>query len=218
MIRCRAVRHCGLWAFGVILGLSACGHRAAVLDASPSPAIAAHDADAPALVAESVKSAPEAERVAAPEVAPEPVPEPPAEPPRPIRVPEGCEWNLSGIYRLGSDRLAAARDSARLYRVVDDGLVARLSPDGTTRDGTSGAEALFIEFTRTPDGFVGTLRQKAQVDAGRTCEVSLFARVLTCELGRRLRISLEDSVDIDGRCEVIERNAAREVELWRVIR
>ena len=218
MIRCRAVRHCGLWAFGVILGLSACGHRAAVLDASPSPAIAAHDADAPALVAESVKSAPEAERVAAPEVAPEPVPEPPAEPPRPIRVPEGCEWNLSGIYRLGADRLAAARDSARLYRVVDDGLVARLSPDGTTRDGTTGAEALFIEFTRSPDGFVGVLRQKAQIDGGQTCEVTLNARLLACELGKRLRLSLEDSVDIDGRCEVIERGESREVELWRVIR
>lgn len=217
MIRCRAVRHCGLWAFGVILGLSACGHRAAVLDASPSPAIAAHDADAPALVAESVKSAPEAERVAAPEVAPEPVPEPPAEPPRPIRVPEGCEWNLSGIYRLGSDRLAAAHAPVRLYRVVDDGLVARLSPDDAPGEAT-GAEALFIEFTRSPDGFVGVLRQKAQIDDGQTCEVTLNARLLACELGKRLRLSLEDSVDIDGRCEVIERNAAREVELWRVIR
>lgn len=217
----RAVRHFGLWA--IILGLSACGHRAAALDAplTPlSPASAANDAEAPDLPtpsSDTAQNASEAESVAALEVAPETLAEPPVEPPRPIRVPEGCEWNFSGMYRLGSDRLAAAHAPVRLYRVVDDGLVARLSPDDAPGEAT-GAEALFIEFTRSPDGFVGVLRQKAQIDGGQTCEVTLNARLLACELGKRLRLSLEDSVDIDGRCEVIERGESREVELWRVIR
>lgn len=196
MTRQRPHRWCWILAGAVVALLpAACEHRTACLVAPRDQAEAETRSAAP--LPES-----EGEVAAAPSVAPEP--------PRPNRIPEGCEWNLSGRYRL-----ARGGRTPYLYQIDDDGQRAIISPASDAAITATGDEGMHIEVKRTPDGFVGRLLKTVAFDGGPSCQVAFEAQILACERTKGLRLSLVDDVEIDERCQVIQRRAAQKVELIR---
>ena len=139
-----------------------------------------------------------------PELASPPLPLPA---PRPIAIPPGCDWNLSGRYRWpGTAR--------RSYAIADDGARVRIAPLEEAAGDAAAREAPQIELERTADGFIGRLSRRVAFEGGPGCEVAFAAEILACE-GARLTISLADQLEIDGRCQVTRRGPVREVQLAR---
>ncbi len=132
----------------------------------------------------------------------------PAAPP-PTRIPEGCDWNLSGLYQLAEGPVR----TPALYKIEDDGARATVSLAGEAADAPVQGQGR-IELRRTPEGFVGELLKVIALgQGGPHCQVRFPAEILACAEG--VRLALADEVSIDERCGAVQRGAMREVVLVR---
>lgn len=120
-----------------------------------------------------------------------PPPSPPAPPP--IKVPAGCEADLSGTWAY-SDR------PDWRYRGTDDGKTLVLSveraseverPDG----GVTPAQEVAVVLERTPEGFLGAAHATVYT-ASRPCEVSFPTEVVACTDGG-LTLSSAEALLVD---------------------
>jgi hypothetical protein len=91
--------------------------------------------------------------------------------PPPVKIPEGCERDLSGEY-------AHAEDPSYRYSARDDGGTLELSAGRTFADGGAGAPT--IRLTRGPDGFKGETKALAALPSGETCEMTFPTAVQAC--------------------------------------
>lgn len=134
----------------------------------------------------------------------------PAAPPA-ARIPEGCDWNLSGLYQLAE---GPVRTPAR-YKIEDDGARATVSLAGEAADAPVPGQGR-IELRRTPEGFVGELLKVIALgQGGPHCQVRFPAEILACARAEVVRLALADEVSIDERCGAVQRGAMREVVLVR---
>ena len=130
---------------------------------------------------------------------------------RPVRIPPGCEADLSGEYTF------KGRDDWR-YLAGDDGgtltlRLVRTSPDGGAGvQRSDGGTAIIVE--RTPDGFVGATHAVAWPSPGVACPVSFPTEVTACpDAGLVLRAV--DAVGVDETCRAAPATGAplRKVDL-----
>jgi hypothetical protein len=134
--------------------------------------------------------------------------------PRTLRIPSGCEVNLSGEYTF------KGREDWR-YVAGDDGGTLVLQLVRTLPDGGSGAErsadgGTSIIVERTTEGFVGATHAVAWPSQRVACPVSFPTEVTACrDTGLVLRAV--DAVGVDETCRAAPPTAAplRDVELFR---
>ena len=132
---------------------------------------------------------------------------------RPLRIPKGCEVDLSGEYTF------KGREDWR-YLASDDGGTLVLLLVRTSPDGGSGAErsdgGTWIGLERTPDGFVGDTHALAWPPRGAPCAVSFPTEVTACGDGG-LALRAVDAISVDEACRAAPAAGAplRDVELVR---
>jgi hypothetical protein len=130
---------------------------------------------------------------------------------RAVRVPSGCEANLSGTYTF------KGREDWR-YLASDDGgtLVLRLlwtSPDGGVGENRADRTAIVLE--RTSDGFAGATHAVAWPTQSVACPVSFPTEVKACR-DDGLVLRTVDAIGVDESCRVAPGTSPmREVEVLR---
>jgi hypothetical protein len=131
---------------------------------------------------------------------------------RPIRVPSGCEVDLSGTYTF------KGREDWR-YLAHDDGgtLVLRLlwrSPDAGTEVERPDRTAIIVE--RTPEGFVGATHSVAWPAQNVACPVSFPTEVKACR-DEGLVMRTVDAIAVDETCRLAPARSPpmRDVEVLR---
>ena len=137
----------------------------------------------------------------------------PSPAPRPLRVPNGCEADLSGEYTF------KGREDWR-YLASDDGRTLVLQFVRILPDGGSGAErsdgGTWIGLERTSDGFVGATHALAWPPQGSACQVTFSTEVTACsDAGLALRAV--DAITVDESCRPAPAAGVplRDVELVR---
>ena len=116
------------------------------------------------------------------------------------RIPQGCERDLSGLYRYEGEPTWE-------YNVSDDGgtlvaVVQRTTPDGglAAPESFDGGARVTLNLQRTADGFHGQTRAPHFTPLGRLCDVSFLTRVEACGDGG-LTISSAETAAIDEQCQ-----------------
>ncbi len=141
---------------------------------------------------------------ACPSRRPTPSPQEATRPP-PVKVPPGCEGDLSGQY-VHADR------PEWVYAAVDDGGTLTVRPDGTANAAADGGVEIVLQ--RTPEGFLGTTRATAFAAQGVECEVRFPTELVGCPDGGLL-VSTVENVAINESCvpAKVPRDARREEHL-----
>jgi hypothetical protein len=126
---------------------------------------------------------------------PPPVTQPVAEarappPPSPL---DGCQANLSGLWRHSED------DGFR-YRAHDDGGVLVLLSERTASDG--GVQSSEVVLVRSEGNFVGAVGA-ARVHGDAGCAALFPAEVVSCADGG-LVVATVDRLRVDGSCRPLE--------------
>ncbi|MGI5862837.1 MAG: hypothetical protein ACOX6T_12370 [Myxococcales bacterium] len=115
----------------------------------------------------------------------------------PVKIPEGCEINLSGRYRAKADRNYR-------YLIEDDGESLRASLQAAD---AGPAPAPRLELARTPEGFVGKVVTEALTAGGRRCPVHYEAQITACRAGEVV-VRSQHALSIDESCRVLDQEPA----------
>ena len=139
---------------------------------------------------------------------PHPRPPPSLGPPPPlVRIPDGCDKNLSGTY-------AHRRDPSFRYLGEDDGGTLTLALEREAGD--AGSAPLRIVLHRTADGFLGLTHASAFNAAHRLCPLDVPTEVTACP-DDGLTLATLDRIDLDADCGFSRAKAERVEEPLRRI-
>lgn len=112
---------------------------------------------------------------------------------QPVRIPKGCERNLSGTY-------VHASAAQFRYRVTDASPTVRIEREAVTTEGAP-APTFDLSVTRTSAGFKGEVTtQRTQGDV--SCPLQFPVEITDCS-EKSVTLRTLPAIDIDDGCQVI---------------